>query len=333
MVLFLLSVCSTASKESSIEGGAGETEIPGVTAGIEPVVAETGAALPPRMVIIPDEVRPGEPITVAFVTDGDGAAGNFRAVLLNARGEHLAGAAVFSLGAGEPELAAAVLAVPSTAPSGGAVIRVEKDGVIMDEIPLTLSDREFAAEEIELDQQNTAIRTVPDPQKTAEAEYLWGIINSTGTEIYTAGPFIPPVPSTRRTSFFGDRRVFRYVTGKTSAAIHAGVDYGVPTGTEVRSCAAGKVVLARFRIATGNSVVLEHLPGVYSLYYHMDTIQVTEGSVVGSAQLLGESGSTGLATGPHLHWEIRVSGENADPDAFITRAILDKEAILSKING
>ena len=49
--------------------------------------------------------------------------------------------------------------------------------------------------------------------------------------------------------------------------------------------------------------------------------------------VLGGSGATGLATGPHLHWEIRVSGENTDPDAFMTRPILDKEAILSIFNS
>jgi len=46
---------------------------------------------------------------------------------------------------------------------------------------------------------------------------------------------------------------------------------------------------------------------------------------------LGQAGASGLATGPHLHWEIRVSGENTDPDAFIQRPILDKDAILAKI--
>jgi murein DD-endopeptidase MepM/ murein hydrolase activator NlpD len=92
------------------------------------------------------------------------------------------------------------------------------------------------------------------------------------------------------------------------------------------------VILARFRIVTGNSVIIEHLPGVYSLYYHLDHIDVAEGAMVSAGTLLGQSGSTGLATGPHLHWEIRVSQENTDPDAFVARPILDKDAILTKIN-
>jgi murein DD-endopeptidase MepM/ murein hydrolase activator NlpD len=116
-------------------------------------------------------------------------------------------------------------------------------------------------------------------------------------------------------------------------SIHAGIDYGVPKGTVVTSCGPGKVVLARSRIVTGNSIVIEHLPGVYSLYYHLDKIEVAEGAIVATGTPLGLSGATGLATGPHLHWEIRVAGENSDPDAFVARPILDKDAILSKLNN
>ncbi|GHV77198.1 peptidase M23 [Spirochaetia bacterium] len=291
--------------------------------------AETDTAALLRIALTAEEVRPGEPFTVAFVADG--AVQTFRAVLLNSRGDRLSRAAVFSLGGKSPQVLAAIMAVPSTALPGEARVLVERDGVTLGEIALHIPKREFAAEEIALNQQNTDIRTVPDPQKTAESEQLWGIITTTGTEIFAEGPFVPPVTSTRRTSFYGNRRVYRYVSGKTDTAIHAGVDYGVGKGTEVRASAAGKVVLARFRIVTGNSVIIEHLPGVYSLYYHLDSIALSEGDRVNPGDLVGKSGSTGLATGPHLHWEIRVSGENADPDAFTTRPVLDKAALLTKL--
>jgi murein DD-endopeptidase MepM/ murein hydrolase activator NlpD len=94
----------------------------------------------------------------------------------------------------------------------------------------------------------------------------------------------------------------------------------------------GRVVLARERLLTGNSVILEHLPGVYSLYYHLDSMAVNEGEIVETGQVLGRSGATGLATGPHLHWEIRVSGENADPDAFLSQPILDKNDIIYRMS-
>jgi murein DD-endopeptidase MepM/ murein hydrolase activator NlpD len=280
-----------------------------------------------RYAIIPENPRPGEPVTVAV------NAGGIKSAALLAEGKRLARSAFFTIPAeGEaPSFMAAVLAVPSTAKPGNALICFEGAGGIVSEIPLSIGEREFVSEVIELTPSLTAIRTEPDPQKTTEAEQLWAILNRAGSGVYCMGVFRAPVTSTRRTSFFGDRRVFKYSNGTSDTSIHAGVDYGVPRGTQVFACGSGRVVLARFRIVTGNSVIIEHLPGVYSLYYHLDKIEVSEGAMVGAGTLLGLSGATGLATGPHLHWEIRVSGENTDPDAFIARPILDKDAILGKL--
>jgi murein DD-endopeptidase MepM/ murein hydrolase activator NlpD len=253
--------------------------------------------------------------------------------VLVSQGRRLARAAFFFMPpeGDQQSFMAAVLAIPSTAQPGRVTIIVEGAGGIIGEIEMEIAEREFESEVIDLNPVLTGIRTDPSPQRTAESEHLWALLNRTGTEAHGYGRFSPPVESTRRTSLFGSRRVFRYSNGNSDVSIHAGVDYGVPTGTEVRACGPGRVVLARSRIVTGNSVIIEHLPGVLSLYYHLDTIAVTEGALVATGTLLGNSGSTGLATGPHLHWEIRVFGENADPDAFIARPIIDKDALLSKI--
>ncbi|MDR2759080.1 MAG: M23 family metallopeptidase [Spirochaetaceae bacterium] len=285
-----------------------------------------------RLVVLPENPLPGEPVTLGLATF---RSGSFRAVLLNSRGQRLTGAVFFDLGLQDKNgqaVKAALLAVPSTAASGSALIRVEGGVERIAEIPVTIGNREFIFEEIALNQENTDLRILTDPKKVAESETLWRLISQTGTDLFAPGPFVPPVTSTRRTSFFGDRRVFRYVDGSSETSIHAGVDYGVPRGTPVTACAPGRVVLARPRIVTGNSVVIEHLPGVYSLYYHLDKIGVDEGAMVNARSPLGESGSTGLSTGPHLHWEIRVAGENADPDVLVARSVLDKALILSKLN-
>jgi murein DD-endopeptidase MepM/ murein hydrolase activator NlpD len=273
-------------------------------------------------------------VTVAYADNFSGPGSrDFQAALLDSQGKRIAKAPFFSFAkdARGQDVAAAILGVPSTAGAGPFFIRIEAPGRTIQDIPILVEKRDFILETIALDEENTAIRTQVDPQKTKEAEQLWAILNRTGSDIFTSGPFIPPVASTRRTSFFGDRRIYQYVSGSSDTSIHAGVDYGVPKGTEVRACAPGRVVLARPRIVTGNSVVLEHLPGLYSLYYHLDTIEAQEGAIVDAGTLLGLSGSTGLATGPHLHWEIRTAGENTDPDAFISRAVLDKDEILSKL--
>jgi len=281
-----------------------------------------------RFAVIPESARPGEPVTVAFSGE-TGSTARLQAVLLDSRGRRLSTARFFTL---EGEIRAAILAVPSTALIGNAAIRIEAGSEIVRDLPFTIERREFPSETIALNQENTDLRTVEDPQKTAEAEEIWAIYLRTGTVVYSGGPFIPPVTSTRRTSDYGSRRVYRYADNTTDTSIHAGVDIGVPTGTEVTASAAGRVALAKYRIVTGNTVVLEHMPGVYSLYYHMDSIAVNPGNIVEAGAFLGESGSTGLATGPHLHWEIRVAGENADPDAFLSRPILDKNDIFDKLS-
>ena len=120
------------------------------------------------------------------------------------------------------------------------------------------------------------------------------------------------------TSFFGDRRVYAYTGGGSSTSLHYGIDYGIPTGSEVTACGQGRVVMAENRISTGWSIVIEHLPGVYSLYYHMDSLTVEKGDMVKQGTLIGYSGATGLATGPHLHWEVRVNGNAVNPDFFVS---------------
>jgi murein DD-endopeptidase MepM/ murein hydrolase activator NlpD len=298
-----------------------------------PAAAPTAAAAefrPLRHALIPGSPRPGDPVTLVIDAGREGD----RALLVDGRGNTLTKARFFSTAgvSGLERFRAAVLAVPSTARPGPALIRIEKDGAVTAELPLVIGERSFAAEEIVLNETLTGLRSAPDPRKTAESEQLWSILSAAGNQVYCTGTFLPPVTSTRRTSFFGDRRVFKYSNGTSDTSIHAGVDYGVPAGTGVRACGSGKVVLARPRIVTGNSVVIEHLPGVYSLYYHLDRIDAVEGTLVTAGTLLGLSGATGLATGPHLHWELRVSGENTDPDAFLARPVLDKDAILATMN-
>jgi murein DD-endopeptidase MepM/ murein hydrolase activator NlpD len=280
-----------------------------------------------RYSLIPEYPRPGEPVTIA-VTDTSATH-----ALLFVGERQVARTSFFNVPAenGKPGFMATVITIPATVSHGSALYKINSaDGLLM-EIPFIIASRNFEAEVIHLNERLTGIRTDPSPQRTEEANLLWNILITTGNQIYHSGPFIPPVVATRRTSFFGDRRVFQYSTGRSDTSIHAGVDYGVPTGTRVDACGAGRVVLARMRIVTGNSVVIEHAPGIYSLYYHLDSISVREGAIIATGTQIGLSGSTGLSTGPHLHWEIRVGSENTDPDAFVTRQIIDKDLILSRL--
>jgi murein DD-endopeptidase MepM/ murein hydrolase activator NlpD len=287
--------------------------------------------------LVGEEAGPGDPLTLIFLPSKDkNARAGLKAELLNPDGKRLGGAPFFDwlLDDEGRTLKASLFAAPSTYDEGEVLVRIrDGDTDVLAEFAVKLREKHFASEKIPLNPSNTALRTVPDPKKTAEAERLRDIISHTGSAVYAAGPFVPPLaPDTRRTSFFGDRRVYLYSNGKTDTAVHAGIDYGVPIGTEVKACASGRVALARERIVTGGSVVIEHLPGVYSIYYHLDRVIAEEGAMVNEGDLIGLSGATGLATGPHLHWELRVASENTDPDTLCARALLDADAALKLVN-
>ena len=185
-------------------------------------------------------------------------------------------------------------------------------------LPSRLQMRSFPEEKLILDERNTSIKTDNSPERAAQIDKLNNILFTTmPSDIYSLKKFTTPTESQRYTAYCGDRRTYVYTNGKSSTSLHYGNDYGVPTGTEVKSCAAGKVVMAEDRISTGWSVVVEHLPGLYSLYYHMSELSVKEGAMVTQGQLLGKSGATGLATGPHLHWEVRLNGSAVRPEFFL----------------
>ena len=186
-------------------------------------------------------------------------------------------------------------------------------------LPVIMESKEFVSETIPLDARNTSIKTNVSSARMDQIKRLNKILETRNADaVYSLSPFVPPTPATRRTSFFADRRIYAYNNGKSSTSLHYGIDYGVPTGSEVSACARGKVVMAEDRISTGWSICIEHLPGLYSLYYHMSRLDVELGQMVESGEHLGLSGATGLATGPHLHWEVRLNMEAVSPDFFLT---------------
>jgi len=292
-----------------------------------------------RYTVIPETIRPGDPVTIAI---------NFSAAdaLLIADDKQAGKAVFFPVTSGQddqnrsrgsrssgthPTFMAAILTIPNTLESSEAVIRLDNESGIVLEIPIKITPREFRTGVINVTPSLSRLLTTPDPQRTIESNRLWEILNTTGDTLYHQDKFILPVTSTRRTSLYGARRVNQYPDGRRTTEIHAGVDFGIPTGTNVFACGRGMVILSRHRIITGYTVIIEHAPGVYSLYYHLDSVIAEEDTIVEAGTLIGLSGSTGFSTGPHLHWEIRVNAESTYPDAFVSRPLIDKDLIISKI--
>lgn len=179
---------------------------------------------------------------------------------------------------------------------------------------------EYPRAELRLNRALTELITAPDPRKEEESREFWRIMN---TYVPVASPLLgefqkPVVDPHRTSSPFGVRRTYIYDTGRRSVSYHWGVDYAGPTGTPVYAPAPGRVLLAKPRVVSGNSIMIEHLPGVISIYYHLDSLRVTEGQEVQAGDLIGTIGSTGLSTGPHLHFEVRVHGIPIAPEKLYT---------------
>lgn len=122
-------------------------------------------------------------------------------------------------------------------------------------------------------------------------------------------------------SDFGHRR--RYVSRVPYPVnFHSGLDFGAPDGIPVTVAAAGAVVWADALATKGLAVVVDHGQGVLSGYWHLDHISVQVGEIVPLGHPIGSVGNTGLSTGSHLHWEMRVQGVPVNPAQFLTAPLL-----------
>jgi murein DD-endopeptidase MepM/ murein hydrolase activator NlpD len=95
--------------------------------------------------------------------------------------------------------------------------------------------------------------------------------------------------------------------------MHTGVDISCAEGTTLKAAGNGKVVFAGWRGGYGLCVLIEHGGGRSTLYGHMSRITCKEGDIVSTSTKLGEVGQTGMATGPHCHFEVRINGEARNP--------------------
>lgn len=98
---------------------------------------------------------------------------------------------------------------------------------------------------------------------------------------------------------------------------HNGIDIALSEGDEVRACFDGEVTKSEYNELSGNHIIIQHIDNYTSSYAHMSKLLVSEGDKVRKGEVIGLAGSTGSATGPHLHFEIRQAGTALDPDRMI----------------
>lgn len=199
-------------------------------------------------------------------------------------------------------------------PEGPAVVAAEGflDGArFRAEAELTISPRKFAVQELTLPKGMAEFDNATLLRIEAEAAELSRKFSRVTPPRWRT-PFLPPVEEYRPVNF-GARRV---INGDPRMP-HSGVDIRLPMGTPVRAIADGRVAFAGEQFFGGRSVVIDHGGGVFSVYYHLKEFSVAEGEEISRGGRVGSVGATGRATGPHLHFGVRVPGGRVDPTRLL----------------
>ncbi len=172
---------------------------------------------------------------------------------------------------------------------------------------IVVGDSAYAVEQVFLSPEQSALL---DPALAEEEAATRAAVFAAFTpERLWSGPFLFPV-SGGVSSPYGLGRSYN---GGPVASFHHGADFPVDEETPVVAANGGRVAFAGELPIRGVSVIIDHGAGVFSAYHHLSRAAVQEGQAVAQGDLIGYSGASGLATGPHLHWEIIVRGVEVDP--------------------
>lgn len=167
---------------------------------------------------------------------------------------------------------------------------------------ITVRAGKFPTEHLKVEQQ--FVEPNPEQQKRAEEDQkkMQAIYETVTPARLWEGKFQLPLKDVTTGGNFGRRRI---LNGQARSP-HSGVDFPAAAGTAVFAAQAGKVVLAEELYYSGNTVVLDHGYGIYTLYAHLSEIGVHPGDMVEAGAEIGKVGATGRVTGPHLHWGLTI---------------------------
>lgn len=184
---------------------------------------------------------------------------------------------------------------------------------------LTVRAGQFSVERLNLPTPMVDLDPAAEQRAKEEGARLRALYATITMERLWRGRFVPPVAGEGPWNGFGARRV---INGQPRMP-HSGADRSAPRGTPVLASNRGRVALIGDFFFAGRLVVLDHGLGLYTLYFHLDRIDVAEGALVERGEPIGTVGSTGRATGPHLHWAAMLLEARVDPTALFSLGVAD----------
>jgi murein DD-endopeptidase MepM/ murein hydrolase activator NlpD len=173
---------------------------------------------------------------------------------------------------------------------------------------ILVTSKEFPIERLRVEEKFVTPPAEVLERIRLEAELTRSIYAGRSPDWLGEGGFVLPTDG-RVNPNFGRRRIFN----DQPRSPHSGVDISSAHGTPVKASNSGRVVLAHGLYYAGNTVVIDHGLGVFSIYLHFSRMLVEEGEFVRKGESIGEVGATGRVTGPHLHWSVRIRGSRVDP--------------------
>ncbi|KTC66236.1 peptidase, M23/M37 family (plasmid) [Legionella adelaidensis] len=180
-------------------------------------------------------------------------------------------------------------------------------------LPFYISPKTYKTQNITIKDERKVNPFAEDKERIAQEEKkmdaIYATFNSTNPfQQAFAAPLRGPV-----TSLFGLNRVYN----KEPRPPHSGLDIAAAEGTPVKAVNNGQIIATADYFYTGNTVIIDHGMGVFSLYGHLHEIKVKEGDSIRQGEIVGTVGKTGRATGPHLHWSMIINKTLVDPLLFV----------------
>jgi murein DD-endopeptidase MepM/ murein hydrolase activator NlpD len=249
--------------------------------------------------LFPDTISPGDPflIKVTEVTTSQEPV-----AILKKK--------IFSFTGYEEDSFLAIGAVDVTTKPGAYFLKV-KAGEKEKKIKLTVKRTVFKTQKLTLPKQKVSLSSQDKQRVKQETRKLRELFSKISERTWE-GEFVTPLPNAISTDF-GTKRIMN----RKWKVIHKGLDIRGREGEEIRAANNGTVVLAEELFYGGNTVILDHGQGVYTVYMHLSQFNVEHHDAVSKGDVIGLVGMTGRSTGPHLHFGVKVMNINVNPVSFV----------------
>lgn len=250
-----------------------------------------------EVALVPDEVIPGDVFLLRIQSRGtNSATARFLDITLPFHKT------------GDGELIAIVPVDVNTKP--GAYKVTVKRGKEKQSVNISVKSHEFKTIKLTLPEGKVTLSPENQERAVREAGLLNKIWPQNTSKVWS-GNFISPT-GTETSTEFGVKRIMN----EKKTSVHRGMDFRGKAGTPVKSINSGTVALTQDLFFGGNTLIVNHGMGLYSVYMHLRKFNVSEGDKVSKEQIVGFVGSSGRATGPHLHMSVKLNGVSVNPESL-----------------